>query len=106
MARSYQRHHDHGADGFCLALRSGNSRTQMRSLITEFSQSEDCRFNRAVARHAAQLRARFNICPADALQVASSLVENATIFITNNRGLSRLEQVIDVVVLDDYITQS
>jgi hypothetical protein len=38
------------------------------------------------------------------LQVAASLMENATAFITNDRGLTRLQPVIDVVILDDFTT--
>ena len=59
---------------------------------------------RIVARHAAQLRARFNIRPADALQTAASLDEGATCFVTNDRTLARLQPVIDVIILEDFIS--
>jgi predicted nucleic acid-binding protein len=56
---------------------------------------------RAVARRAAQLRARYHLRPADALQVATALVHEATAFVTNDRGLARLEPMLDVIILDD-----
>ena len=46
-------------------------------------------------------RVRRNRAPADALQVATALVHGATTFVTNDRLLTRLSQVLDVVVLDD-----
>jgi predicted nucleic acid-binding protein len=58
---------------------------------------------RHVARRAAQLRARYKIRPADALQVASSLIYKATAFVTNDRGLSRLGETIDVIILDECL---
>jgi predicted nucleic acid-binding protein len=57
--------------------------------------------NRDVARRAAQLRAHYNVRPADALQVAATLLEGATAFVTNDRKLARLSQEIDIIVLDD-----
>jgi predicted nucleic acid-binding protein len=89
------------------AWRSGQETAarQYEALLANFPNLKIVDITRDVARNAAQLRARFNIRPADALQVASSLVENATVFITNDRGLARLEPAIEVVILDDYTTQ-
>ena len=56
---------------------------------------------RDVARRAAQLRARYRIRPADALQVASALLHGATAFVTNDRQLALLAPDLDVIVLDD-----
>ena len=58
---------------------------------------------RQVARRAAQLRARYRIRPADALQVATALVHGATAFVTNDRFLTRLDQVLELIVLQDYV---
>ncbi|MCR4407621.1 MAG: type II toxin-antitoxin system VapC family toxin [Anaerolineae bacterium] len=58
---------------------------------------------RDVARRAAQLRARYRLRPADALQVATALVHEATAFVTNDRLLTRLSPVLDVVMLDDFV---
>ena len=58
---------------------------------------------RDVARRAAQLRARFGIRPADALQIGASLVHGATGLVTNDRRLRRLACAVDVIVLDEYV---
>ena len=59
--------------------------------------------DRNVARTAAQLRAKYNVAPPDALQVAASLSFGAKAFLTNDKRLSRLQEFIDVHVLDDFI---
>lgn len=59
--------------------------------------------DRNVARAAAQLRAKYNISPPDALQVAASLSFGAKAFLTNDRRLSRLGELIDILVLDDFV---
>jgi len=59
--------------------------------------------DREVARRAAQLRARYRLRPADALQVATSLVHNASVFLTNDHRLARLNQLIDVIQLDAFV---
>jgi predicted nucleic acid-binding protein len=89
------------------AWRSGQETVarQYEALLANFPNLKIVDVTRDVARYAAQIRARFNIRPADALQVACGLVENATAFISNDRGLARLEPAIEVVILDDYITQ-
>ncbi|MEW6404414.1 MAG: type II toxin-antitoxin system VapC family toxin [Chloroflexota bacterium] len=59
--------------------------------------------DRNVARAAAQLRARYNISPPDALQVAASLSFGAKAFLTNDKRLTKLQEMIDVIVLDDFL---
>ncbi|MCC6260100.1 MAG: PIN domain-containing protein [Anaerolineales bacterium] len=59
--------------------------------------------DRNVARIAAQLRARYNVSPPDALQVAASLAFGAKAFLTNDKRLSKLQELIDVLVLDDFV---
>ena len=56
-----------------------------------------------VARRAAQLRATYSLLPADALQVATSIVAGATAWITNDQALRRLAPVIEIIVLDDLL---
>jgi len=58
--------------------------------------------NREVARRAAQLRARHRIRPADALQVATALVYDATAFVTNDTQLARLAPLLDIVILEEF----
>jgi predicted nucleic acid-binding protein len=56
-----------------------------------------------IARQAARLRAAYRLRPADALQAATGLVCGATLLITNDRDLGRLEPLIPVLVLEDAI---
>lgn len=58
---------------------------------------------REIARRAAQLRAKYNVRPADALQVATAMVSKATLWISNDKKLKRLEPEIEVVILNDYV---
>lgn len=60
--------------------------------------------DRNVARQGARLRAGYNICIADSLQVAACLVQSAEVLITNDRRPDRLKHLIDVAVLDDMKT--
>ena len=71
------------------------------ALLVHFPHLAVVDVTRDVARRAAQLRARFNVQPADALQVGTSLVHGATAFVTNDRRLARLSSLLDVVLLDD-----
>jgi predicted nucleic acid-binding protein len=61
--------------------------------------------DRNVARAAAQLRAKYKVSPPDALQVAASISFGAQAFLTNDKRLSKLEDVIDVIVLDDFLEE-
>jgi predicted nucleic acid-binding protein len=56
----------------------------------------------AVARRAADLRARHHLKPADALQVATCLEAGATLFITNDRELRSVTDM-HVLYLQDLV---
>lgn len=56
----------------------------------------------SVARQAAQLRARYRLRPADALQVATALTLGATVFVSNDRVFMRLLPLLDIIILDDF----
>lgn len=58
---------------------------------------------RDIARQAAQLRAAHRLRPADALQAATALIGGATLLVTNDRDLARLEPTIAVLVLEDVV---
>lgn len=72
------------------------------ALLVNFPNLSIVNIDRDVARIASQLRARFSVSPPDALQVAASLVAGAKLLLTNDRRLSSLQSLIDIVVLDDY----
>lgn len=73
------------------------------SLLVHFPNLQIVDVTRDVARRSAQLRAKYNINPADALQTATALSKNATAFVTNDKGLARLNKLIDIILLDDYL---
>ena len=72
------------------------------TLLMNFPHLEVVEIDRDVARLAAQLRARYEIRPADALQVAACLAKGAQGFITNDRRLSCLQSLTEIIVLDDF----
>ena len=74
---------------------------EYEALLVHFPNLILADVTREVARHAAQLRAGYRVRPADALQAATALVYGATAFVTNDRRLTRLETVLDVIVLED-----
>lgn len=76
---------------------------EYETLLAHFPHLTLADVTRDVARRAAQLRARYRLRPADALQVATALVHGATAFVTNDRALKRLTPALDVIVLDDLI---
>jgi predicted nucleic acid-binding protein len=75
---------------------------QYEALLVHFPNLTVADVTRDVARRAAQLRARHDLRPADALHVASALLHEATAFVTNDRRLRRIAPEIDIIVLDDY----
>lgn len=76
---------------------------EYEAVLVHFPNLSIVDVNRDVARGAAQLRAKYNVAPPDALQVAASLNFGAKAFLTNDKRLSRLQELIDVLVLDDFL---
>ncbi len=70
--------------------------------LTQFPHLTLADVTRDVARHAAQLRAQHNLRPADALHVATALVHDATVFVTNDQDFARLD-TLDIVMLIDLL---
>ena len=58
--------------------------------------------DRDVARAAAQIRAKYKVSPPDASQVAASVSFSANAFLTNDKRLSKSEEVIGIIRMDDY----
>jgi predicted nucleic acid-binding protein len=73
------------------------------ALLVHFPHLALVDVTRDIARRAAQLRARFRLRPADALQVATALISDATAFVTNDQDLDRLSPLLDVILLEDYV---
>ena len=76
---------------------------EYETLLVHFPNLILADVTRDEARRAAQLRARYNVRPADALQVATALVHRATAFVTNDQRLARLSLELDVIALDDFV---
>lgn len=76
---------------------------EYEAVLVHFPNLSVVDVDRTVARAAAQLRAKYNVSPPDALQVASSLSFGAKAFLTNDRKLSKLQELIDILVLDDFV---
>jgi predicted nucleic acid-binding protein len=76
---------------------------EYEAILVHFPNLSIVDIDRNVARTAAQLRAKYNVAPPDALQVAASLSFGAKAFLTNDKRLSRLQEFIDVLVLDDFL---
>jgi predicted nucleic acid-binding protein len=77
---------------------------EYEAMLVHFPHLTLADVTRDVARRAAQLRARYRLRPADALQVATALVHEATAMVSNDRQLARLASVLDVIILDDFAT--
>lgn len=76
---------------------------QYETLLLHFPNLELVDVTRDVARRAAQLRARFNVGSADALHIATALEHEADAYVTNDKGLVRIADVLPVVLLDEFI---
>ncbi len=55
-----------------------------------------------IAEKAAELRAKYQIKTPDALQIATCIENNATLFITNDMHIKRVKEI-EVVVLHDFL---
>jgi predicted nucleic acid-binding protein len=76
---------------------------QYEVLLVNFPNLQVIDVSREIARQAAQLRAIYNVRPADAIQVATAMVSQATLWVSNDKKLKRLETEIEVVILEDYL---
>ncbi len=56
----------------------------------------------ALARRAVVLRAAYEIHVPDALQLSAGIESGATIFVTNDRRLSRVQEI-EILLFDDYL---
>ncbi len=78
---------------------------QYEALLVHFPHLQIADVTRDVARRAAQLRAVYNLQPADALHVTTAILNQATAYVTNDKGLIRLHPELSVIILDDFSRQ-
>jgi predicted nucleic acid-binding protein len=79
---------------------------QYEALLLNFPHLTFAVVDREIARLAAQLRARFDVRPPDALQVAAALARGAPAFVTNDRRLKHLTPLIRIVLLEDFLSST
>ena len=77
---------------------------EYEALLVHFPHLVVADVTRDVTRRATQLRARYRLRPADALQAATALVHGATALVSNDLQLARLAPALDVIILDDFTT--
>ena len=80
-----------------------NVSREYEAILVNFPNLSIVDIDRNVVRLAAKLRADYNVTPADALQVAASLQSGAKVFLTNDKRLSGLQTVIEILILDDFL---
>jgi predicted nucleic acid-binding protein len=73
------------------------------ALLVNFPNLDIVVLDRDVIRLAARLRANYRIRPPDALHISANLLRGAGAFITNDISLKRLQDQIDVIILDDFV---
>ncbi len=88
-----------------LSLGRHNVARKYEAMLMSFPNLTVVDLGREVIRQAARLRAEYRIHPPSALQVAASLLHGAGALITNDRHLERLQDELDVIVLDDFIEE-
>ena len=80
-----------------------NVAREYEAVLVNFPNLSVVDVDRNVSRLAAKLRADFNVSPADALQLAASLQAGAKAFLTNDKRLTALQTVIEILLLDDFV---
>ena len=78
---------------------------EYEAVLVHFPNLSIVDVDRNIARAAAQIRAKYNTSPPDALQVAASLSFGAKAFLTNDKRLVKLHELLDVIVLDDFVEE-
>jgi predicted nucleic acid-binding protein len=86
-----------------LSLNRSDIARKYEALLVNFPNLKIVDLDRDIIRQAAKLRAEYHIGSPDALQAGASLIHEANAFITNDRRLERLQDKLDVIVLDDFI---
>jgi len=86
-----------------LALGRIDVARKYEAMLVNFPNLDIIDLDRDVIRQAARLRAEYRICPPDALQVSASLIYGADVFITHGGLLKRLQDKLEVIILDDFV---
>ncbi len=76
---------------------------QYEAMLVHFPNLDIVDVDRDITRRAAQLRGEFGVGAMDALQIATTLNHGATAFLTNDLALARLSEIVDVIILDNFL---
>jgi predicted nucleic acid-binding protein len=89
-------------EGLVQPYRAGNVRLQQeyRDLLLHSENFQTLALDSAIAKSAADLRARYRLRTPDALQIATALSAGCEAFLTNDRDLDRVAEL-RVLVLDE-----
>lgn len=74
------------------------------ALLVNFPHLQLIDLDRNAIRRSAQLRASYHLRPADALQVGACLAQGVDAFITNDRRLESLQSLVDIIVLQNFLS--
>jgi len=85
--------------------RDGNQKAanEYKFILQTFPNLEIRNIDAEVAERAAEIRAKYGVKPPDALQVAASLINNAEVFITNDRELKKIREI-ETIVMNEALT--
>jgi len=86
-----------------LALKQIDVARKYEAMLVNFPNLDIVDLDRDVIRQAARLRAEYRLRPPDALQIAAGLIYGIEAFITNDAMLRRLQDKLEVIVLDDIV---
>lgn len=85
-------------------LKENNSKIaeKYRHLLLHSENFTTYSIDSIIAEKAAVLRARYDLKTPDALQLATAIENNATMFITNDSNLKKVKEI-EILVLKDYL---
>jgi predicted nucleic acid-binding protein len=84
-----------------LQLHAPDVADSLEALLLAYPNLSVLDVTRSIVRRAAGLRARHRLRAMDSVQVATALQAGAVAFLTNDRGLRRVDEV-TILVIDDY----
>ncbi|MCL5985002.1 MAG: PIN domain-containing protein [Actinobacteria bacterium] len=75
---------------------------EYETLIDNFPNLEVNTIDRRISRRAAEIRAKYSLKPADAIQIATAIASGATAFISNDLSFKKVDEL-NILMLDDLI---
>lgn len=89
-----------------IPLKQGDQKLvqQYRDILSDAPNFTTVIFVSDIAEEAARLRAAYSIRTPDAVQIATAIIGNATIFLTNDMDLPAISEL-QIITLDDLLTQ-